>query len=423
MNNTQTEFDLIIVGGGMVGSALACALTQDSLHEGNARYKHLNIAVIDGGDLQPAQATLSPHKFDPRVSALTLSSQRFLQRVGAWQLMQQRRVSPYREMRVWDGDGTGQIEFNADDLKQPVLGHIVENSVTQSALLSVLHQADNVTLIPGERVQSLLDNGERGPRLRMESGLELEAPLLVAADGANSQVRSSAGFAVREWDYLHHGIVTTVETSNSHQYTAWQSFRESGPLAFLPLPVSDDGRNFCSIVWSNVPEEAERLMALDDQAFASELQRAIESRLGDILSIDQRYCFPFRQRHAVDYVMPGIALVGDAAHTIHPLAGQGVNLGLMDAAALAGVILEAQSRGDDYSRFALLQKYQRQRKGANLTMMGAMEFFERLFHSQSLPLRLLRNSGLNLVDKAPLVKRELMARAMGVEGDIPELAR
>ncbi|MCL6415689.1 FAD-dependent monooxygenase [Aestuariirhabdus sp. Z084] len=409
----QTTFDLIIVGGGMVGSALACALRDASLR----------IALIDGGPLQRDNSPQNEHEFDPRVSALTVSSQRFLEHLGAWSLMVDERVSPYRHMQVWDGLGTGHIEFHADQIQHPVLGHIVENSVTQAALLDRLQTQDNLSLLAGERLQTLLDDGELGPRLRLESGLELEARLLVAADGANSQLRACAGFAMREWDYLHQGIVTTVEVSESHRKTAWQSFLETGPLAFLPLPDSDDGRHFCSIVWSNVPDQAERLMALDDSSFCQELERAIEGRLGSVLTTDQRYCIPFRQRHAVDYVMPGIALIGDAAHTIHPLAGQGVNLGLMDAAALAEVILHAHERGDDIARLAVLQRYQRQRKGANLSMMGAMEFFERLFHDRSMPLRLLRNSGMNWVDGAPMIKQQLIRRAMGLQGDIPRLAR
>ncbi|RRJ82996.1 FAD-dependent monooxygenase [Aestuariirhabdus litorea] len=409
----QTSFDLIIVGGGMVGSALACALRDSSL----------SIALVDGGDLRPAPVELDPHRFDPRVSALTVSSERFLKHLGVWPSMLARRVSPYRHMQVWDGEGTGRIEFHADEIQHPVLGHIVENSVTQSALLEPLQAADGVRLLPGERLKTLLDDGKQGPRIRLESGLELEARLLVAADGANSQVRAGAGFALREWDYLHHGIVTTVETELPHHRTAWQSFRESGPLAFLPLPDSEDGRHFCSIVWSNVPEEAQRLMELEEGAFCRELERAIEQRLGTVLGCDRRYCLPFRQRHAVDYVMPGIALVGDAAHTIHPLAGQGVNLGLMDAAALAEVILHACARGDDFARLGVLQRYQRQRKGANLAMMGAMEFFERLFHARNMPLRLLRNSGLRWVDGTPQLKQQLVRRAMGLEGDIPRFAR
>ncbi|WP_426415112.1 FAD-dependent monooxygenase [Aestuariirhabdus sp. LZHN29] len=409
----QTTFDVIIVGGGMVGSALACALRESSL----------DIALIDGGDLRPDSTKIDPQYFDPRVSALTVSSERFLRHLGVWSTMEASRVSPYRHMQVWDAEGTGKIEFHADDIQHPVLGHIVENRITQSALLEPLQKSQRVRLFPGERLQTLLDDGEVGPRVRLESGLELQARLLVAADGANSQLRACAGFALREWDYLHHGIVTTVETSESHHKTAWQSFRENGPLAFLPLPDRGDGRHHCSIVWSNVPDEAERLMALGDSGFCSELERAIEARLGRVLSCDRRYCIPFRQRHAVDYVMPGIALVGDAAHTIHPLAGQGVNLGLMDAAALAEVILTACERDDDFARLALLQRYQRQRKGANLAMMGVMEFFERLFHARSMPLRILRNSGMRWVDDAPGLKQQLVRRAMGLEGDLPRFAR
>ena len=215
---------------------------------------------------------------------------------------------------------------------------------------------------------------------------------MIAADGANSAVRRLAGCATREWDYLHHAIVTSVRCEQPHHRTAWQRFTDDGPLAFLPLDRQGD-EHWCSIVWSTTPEQATRLMALDDEAFRVELGKAFEHRLGRVEAADPRLCIPLRQRHAKRYVEPGLALIGDAAHTIHPLAGQGVNLGFLDAAVLAEVLLHAHGRGERLADERVLSRFERRRMPHNLGMMAAMEGFQRLFQADPLPLRWLRNAG------------------------------
>jgi 2-octaprenylphenol hydroxylase len=222
----------------------------------------------------------------------------------------------------------------------------------------------------------------------------------VAADGAQSRVRESLHFATREWDYGHRAIVCTVATELAHQHTAWQRFLPSGPLAFLPLPVNGE-RHLCSIVWSVREALAPELLELDEAGFCEALGRAFEWRLGQVL-------------HAVEYVQPRVALVGDAAHTIHPLAGQGINLGLKDVAVLADEILRASRRGRDPGDIGVLRRYQRQRKGENLLMMGAMDAFKFLFEQQALPLRWLRNAGMSGVDRSRLLKQQIMRHAMGL---------
>lgn len=401
--------DLIIVGAGMVGSALALALKDSGL----------NILLLDSGGL-----TVKPFDpqsaFEPRVSALSMASQRILERVGAWDGILARRSSPYAQMQVWDGSGTGNIHFAASSVHADLLGHIVENQVIQDALLEQL-LASPVQLLNNARLESLRRTVD-GWLLTLADGRELQAPLLVAADGANSAVRRLAGCATREWDYLHHAIVTSVRCSQPHQLTAWQRFTDDGPLAFLPL-ARDGDQHWCSIVWSCVPEHAEQLMALDDARFAGELGKAFEQRLGEVLQVDPRMCIPLRQRHAKRYVEPGLALIGDAAHTIHPLAGQGVNLGFLDAAVLAEVLLQARQRGEQLAAEQVLSRFERRRMPHNLAMMAAMESFERLFQAAPPPLRWLRNAGLNLVNGLPEAKALFVRQALGLSGDLPALAR
>ena len=403
------DADLIIVGAGMVGSALALAL-QDT---------GLEILLVDGGPLSVTPFDRN-EAFEPRVSALSAASQRVLERLGVWPGIAARRASAYGEMQVWDGAGTGHIHFSAASVHAENLGHIVENRVVQDALLERLHDS-RIGLLANARLEQLRRSGD-GWLLKLEDGRELRAPLLVAADGANSAVRRLAGCATREWDYLHHAIVTSVRCAEPHRATAWQRFTDDGPLAFLPLAAGDDP-HWCSIVWSCVPTEAERLMGLDDGAFCRELGKAFEQRLGAVLHADRRLCIPLRQRHAKRYVEDGLALIGDAAHSIHPLAGQGVNLGFLDVAVFAEVLQHAQARGERLADERVLSRYERRRMPHNLAMMAAMEGFERLFQADPLPLRWLRNAGLNWVDGQPEAKALFVRQALGLSGDLPELAR
>ncbi|GFM88183.1 2-octaprenyl-3-methyl-6-methoxy-1,4-benzoquinol hydroxylase [Pseudomonas cichorii] len=404
----ETRADVLIVGAGMVGSALALALQGSGL----------DVVVLDGGPLS-VKPFDTQSAFEPRVSALSAASQRILQRLGVWEGIAARRISPYGQMHVWDGSGTGEIHFSASSVHAEVLGHIVENRVVQDALLERLHDSD-IGLLGNARLEHMRHSGDDW-LLTLADGRQLRAPLVIAADGANSAVRRLTGTPTREWDYLHHAIVTSVRTADSHRKTAWQRFTDDGPLAFLPL--EREGEHWCSIVWSVTPLEAERLMALDDETFCRELERAFEGRLGQMLTADPRVCVPLRQRHAKRYVAPGLALIGDAAHTIHPLAGQGVNLGFLDAAVLAEVLLHAAERGERLADVRVLGRYERRRMPHNLSLMAAMEGFERLFQANPLPLRWLRNTGLKVVNKMPEAKAMFVREALGLSGELPELAR
>ena len=405
----EMRADLLIIGAGMVGSALALALKDSGL----------NILLLDGSTL--SVKPFSPEDaFEPRVSALSAASQRILQRLGAWDGLTRRRVSPYSHMHVWDGSGTGEIHFSAASVHADVLGHIVENRVVQDALLECL-QGSDIEMLPNARLEQMRRSGDDW-LLTLADGRTLRAPLVIAADGAHSAVRRLTGCETREWDYLHHAIVTSVRCAEPHQQTAWQRFTDHGPLAFLPLE-RDGQQGWCSIVWSTTPAEAERLMALDDDAFCTELERAFEGRMGQVLSADARLRVPLRQRHAKRYVAQGLALIGDAAHTIHPLAGQGVNLGFLDAAVLAHVLLHAVERGEQLADVRVLSRFERRRMPHNLALMGAMEGFQRLFQADSLTARLLRNSGLKWINQMPEAKAMFVRQALGLTGDLPPLAK
>jgi 2-octaprenylphenol hydroxylase len=401
----ETRFDVVIVGGGIAGSTLALALAGSGL----------SLALVEASP--PAPEPPSPAtglgSFDSRVSAITPRSQALFDRLGVWQQVVDYRACPYRHMTVWDAEGTGRIEFDCREAGVEVLGYIVENRVLVHALQQALLQRNEARLWMPARLAACEPDGSGSVSLRLEDGSSLRGELLVAADGALSPVREQCGFRTREWDYGHHAVVATVETAQAHRATAWQRFLPGGPLAFLPLPGSA-GRHYCSIVWSIPEHEAADITALEDEAFCAAVGEALEWRLGEVRAVSPRFSFPLRQRHAVDYVQPGVALVGDAAHTIHPLAGQGINLGLRDVDTLASELVAAKARGLAPGELAVLRRYQRQRKGENLLMMGAMDGFKRLFEQRALSLRWLRNAGLRRVNAMAPLKRELMRQAMGV---------
>jgi 2-octaprenylphenol hydroxylase len=398
------EFDIVIVGGGAVGSAAASLMAQIT-KKGD---KPLKIALIES-QLAPI---FNPNQVDPRVAAVTEKTRSIFEQIGIWNNIVNKRACAYKAMNVWDAEGTGRITFDCNQVQQPNLGHIVENSVLVSTLTEHMQQQSNIEIFcPSNIVDYQLQQDVI--RLTLDNHCVLSAQLLIAADGANSAVRRHFQFATKQWDYGQHAIVTTITTKNPNQLTAWQRFMPTGPLAFLPLNnIGDD--HCCSIVWSQDSAEAQRLMALDDKQFCKALSRASEYCLGEVLNIQKRHLIPLRQSHATDYVMPRVALIGDAAHSIHPLAGQGANLGFSDAQVLAQEIAQAYAREVDLGDLVLLKRYQRRRKPENLATMAAMEGFKRLFGAQNSTLRLIRNYGLSAINGLGAIKNKLIKQAMGL---------
>jgi len=399
--------DVLIVGGGIAGLSLAAAL------EGSG----LRVTLLEARSLPDSPAAV-PHDtaadvadFDPRVSALTPRSIAFLASLDVWPGVQALREQPYTHMTVWDAEGTGRIEFDADEVAASSLGSIVENRLVVAALADRVRALASVSVRNGVRLRDL-ERNDSGFRAHLDDDSSVDVALVIAADGALSPTRDLLGLRTREWDYDHRAIVTTVQFGGAHRFTAWQRFLPTGPLALLPLRGRD--HRFCSIVWSIDEDRADELLGLDDQGFGEALGHASEHVLGEVTQCAPRQAFPLRQRHAVDYVCPGAALVGDAAHTIHPLAGQGINLGLSDVAVLAEELTRAARLGLAPGRLDVLRRYQRRRKGDNLRMMAAMDGFKRLFGADALPVRWLRNAGMRGLAGVPAAKRRIIREAMGV---------
>ena len=397
------QADIIVVGGGMVGAAAACALAERDFH----------VLLLEKRE---PDCSWPREDHDIRVSAISRASRNIFANLRAWETMQARRVTPYERMVVWESGGA-EIRFDAAELGEPELGHIIENSVIQCALWEKLRQLENVELLTGAAITGLRTD-ETEPALQLEDGSELKARLLVAADGARSTVRELAGIPVGGWGYDQSALVCTVRAEQGNQATAWQRFLPSGPLALLPME-----RELFSIVWSTTPEEAAGLLELPDSAFNEVLTRASEARLGELTLEGERAIYPLRLQHASRYIKPGLALIGDAAHVIHPLAGQGVNLGLLDMAELVDVLVQARERKRPLGLELTLRRYERARKGENIAMQAAMDLIKRLFGNDLPPVKAVRNLGLELADRITPVKNLLVRNAMGTLGSLPSLAR
>ncbi len=399
--NTQAklDYDIIIAGAGVVGNSLACALSQQGLR----------VAQID-----PAPAPIQ--QLDPatdlRVFAITRVSEFLFQHLGVWQHFPNERLGRFDKMQVWADQG--EINFDVAELGEPALGHIIEQQVLQLGLQQ--QRNDNWQTFSGKRLVRFYSEPER-MRVKLDDGQYLDASLLVAADGRGSFVREQAGISLANRDYKQQALVTTLETEKAHDYCARQRFLSQGPLAFLPL----NDPHQISIVWTLPSDEALRQQALSVEDFEASVSSAFEMRLGKVRCLDKRLCFPLNRQQAEDYVQNRLVLIGDAAHGIHPLAGQGVNLGLLDVACLAEVLAEGQRQQRDLGALALLRRYERWRKGDNLAMAYMMDGFNDLFSNNNSLLKNLRNLGLSLSDQIPVLKRQMMHYAMGDRGDLPPL--
>lgn len=398
--NDKTDFDIIIVGAGMVGATLACGLAEEA--------EHLSIAVIDAS---APDLDWDKDSHDMRVSAITRASQTLFKNIGVWEKIVEQRVSPYHDMFVWDACSKGEIHFDSADMGEADLGHIIENRVIVKALhqqIEELSQLSKVELFCPAQIEKIEFNKDK-IGLMLKDKTILSAKLVVGADGARSWIRQQADIAVKGWDFDQAALVTTVKTEKYHEDTAWQRFLNTGPLAFLPL-----SEGYSSIVWSTSPEKAKRLTEISEAEFAVELEQAFASKLGKIESVAGRAIFPLRLFETLNYVKPRLALVGDAAHTIHPLAGQGVNLGLADVVSLISVIVEALNNKKDIGDLRVLRRYERWRRADNRSMLVAMDGLKRLFGSELSVVKDLRSSGLNMTNQITPLKNLIMRQAMGV---------
>ncbi len=400
--SVNASSDILVCGAGVVGMSAALAFARSGWQ----------VTLIDAG---PPPAASPGAQMQLRVSTLNPASRRLFEALGAWAGVEERRAYAFSAMYVWDAGGAGHIRFDAASLGAQSLGHVVENEVMRAALYDALRASERVAL-RFEATPSELEV-ERRARCTLAAGETLEAALLVGADGHDSWVRKAAGLGTTGADYGQTAVVCAVRTERSHEATAWQRFLAGGPVAVLPL-----GPHTASIVWSLEQSEAARLRALDDEAFGARLAAALEHRLGAMSVLGPRAGFPLRRQQARRYVAPRVALIGDAAHTIHPLAGQGVNLGLMDAAALAQCLPHAPRRADA-GDWRALRAYERWRRGENQLVSLSMDGFHHLFGNDNYWLRWLRNAGLTVTDGCGPVKRALARRAMGLTGELPLLAQ
>ena len=416
-----TEFDIVIVGAGMVGATIACGLARTGL----------TVAVVDSALPPPYLDGEAPHI---RVSAISFASEQVLRNVGAWAHIETKRICPYRRLAVsemprehhWpaafpDWSPWARTEFDAQTIGKAYLGHIIENDLIQLGLHEAMASYPQLSVFcPDQIVEMNLGHTLKHVQLKQHGSLTTK--LVIGADGAQSKVRESAGIGQYREQYEQQAFVCTVAYRGQQEDITWQAFTKHGPLAFLPLADSG-GQHFASLVWYDQPTQVQTLNELTDQELLRTLQLNYPKQLPPLERIVARAWFPLFKSHANNYVQEGVALAGDAAHTINPLAGQGVNLGFMDAAVLIEVLAQAALSGQDFSTYEILLAYQRRRRFENQSMMSLMDAFYYGFSNDHLPLRLARNIGLGLANQLGFAKNKVMKYAIGASGDLPKLAK
>lgn len=397
--------EVIVCGAGPVGSALAGLIAAGGVP----------CLLVDA---RPAGQAPRAADRDPRALALTPASRAILESFDLWRRLPPARIGRFERMQVWDEGGRGHIGFDCADLCVPVLGYIVPQPELQQALDERLAAMPGVAVLRGLEPAGIEWHEDRAA-LRLADGQILTARLVVAADGHKSPLREMAGIGFPGRAYGQDAVACLVRTELPHENVARQRFLRGGPLAFLPLAEPDR----CGIVWSTTPERARELQDMDESKFREALASAFEHVRGRVLECGPRKSFPLSAAHAERYVRGRLVLAGDAAHCVHPLAGQGANLGLLDAAALAELVVDAHGHGRDPGAARVLRSYERWRRGENAAMGFALDALQKLFEPADGPWPELRNLGLDLVDRSGPLKHAIMRRAMGVEGDVPRIAR
>ncbi|WNC71074.1 FAD-dependent monooxygenase [Thalassotalea psychrophila] len=386
------KVDCLVIGGGMVGAAAALSLADLGL----------KVAVVE---VHAPQAYLPEQDFDLRVSAISLASEQLLQQLNAWQQVQDWRSCVYKRLGVWEDD-IAYAEFNADEIQQSHLGHIIENRLIQLSLWQQLEQKSNVTLLCPEQLDTFCQRKDKV--IAQLTNTQVEANFIIGADGANSKVRQISGIGITGWDYQQSAMLINVKTELEQQNITWQKFVAGGPLAYLPMP----GNN-ASLVWYQDKAEIKRLSALSNEQLQTEVLKNFPKRLGNV-EVLAKGAFPLTRRHANNYVKGRVVLLGDSAHTINPLAGQGVNLGFKDVTALQTIIAKAIGSGENYHDVSVLKRYERSRRTDNLLMMTGMDAIYTTFSNPSTPIKLLRNIGIFAAHRAPMLKKKALAYACGI---------
>jgi 2-octaprenyl-6-methoxyphenol hydroxylase len=401
------QAEAIVVGGGLVGLSLAAALGAAGIAT----------IVVDG----ERPATAAADLFDGRGSAIAWGSAQVLRGIGLWSPLEM-HAARIDEIRVSDGDSLLFLHYDHREIGGAPLGYIVENRFTRRALYARLGALPSVELIAPARVASL-DRTSGGVRARLADGRIIHARLAVAADGRDSPSRASAAIGAMRWTYPQTGIVCSIRHDRPHRGISHERFLPAGPFAVLPLPDSDSGEHRSSIVWTERAALAPAMMALSDAEFSQEIAQRFGGSLGAIAVAGPRWAYPLSLLQADRYVDLRLALIGDAAHVIHPIAGQGLNLGLRDVAALAECIVDARRLGLDIGAADVLERYARWRRFDNLALMAVTDGLNRLFSTDLAPVQMVRDLGLGIVEKLPGLKRFFMRHAMGVVGDLPRLVR
>ncbi|KJF79926.1 2-octaprenyl-3-methyl-6-methoxy-1,4-benzoquinol hydroxylase [Photobacterium angustum] len=384
------QYDVIVAGGGMVGAATALGLAKLGL----------DVAVLEGFAPRPFADT---QPMDLRVSAISPHSVALLERLGAWDEVLNMRLCPFKRLETWETPEC-RTRFNADDMGLEQLGYIVENRLLQLALWQQFDKIENLTLYCPSKMVSTTPI-ENGYIVELENTQQLQCRLLIGADGANSQVRQQAGIGITAWDYRQHCMLINIETALPQQDITWQQFTPAGPRSFLPLPGHQG-----SLVWYDSPERIRRLSHMPSEQLHAEISAVFPEELGEFSVVDHG-SFPLTRRHAQTYYKPNVVLLGDAAHTINPLAGQGVNLGFKDVDVL---LQEIEAAGEYWAESSTLDKYQRRRRPDNLVMQTGMDFFYMAFSNNIGPLKFIRNAGLRLADEAGGIKKQVLKYAMGL---------
>jgi len=402
VSDKELQADVLIAGGGLVGGTLACGLAMGGV----------SVIVVD--TLAPADGLEAA--FDGRASAIALSSKRVLDGLGLWSEMQP-DTAAIKEIRVSDGESLFFLHYDRHDVGAEAFGYMVENRSIRTALAGRFRDFDNLTLLAPARIVAL----ERTPgdvRATLDDGRKVRARLIIGAEGRRSPTREQAGIKITNWSYKQTGIVCTVTHEKPHDNVAHERFLVAGPFAILPL-----SGNRSSIVWTERDEKVPGLMALDDEAFLGELRGRFGDFLGKLDVTGPRWAYPLSLQYAERAVDHRLVLAGDASHGMHPIAGQGLNMGLRDVAVLAEVLIDARRLGLDPGDGAVLASYERWRRFDNTLMLAMTDALNRLFSNDIAPVRLARDLGMAAVNRVPPLKKVFMQHAMGLAGELPRLMR